>query len=195
MDHQMHLTDLVFGLIQKGKKIIEVRLLDEKRRLLNIGDEIIFENRSDENEKIQVVVKDLIIADSFENLFKKINLVDGGWDLNATPESAASDMKKYYNDQEIRENGVLAIKFKIKDWLKIMQLSERAKNLELGIYEHYKGNKYKVIGVVNHSETTEELVLYQALYGEYGLWVRPLKMFLENVEINGEMIPRFKFIK
>lgn len=68
-----------------------------------------------------------------------------------------------------------------------------------GKYRHYKGNFYEVIGTVRHSETTEELVLYRALYdspefGKEQLWVRPLRMFLENVNINGEEIPRFSFV-
>lgn len=67
--------------------------------------------------------------------------------------------------------------------------------LKLGIYEHYKGNKYQVIGIANHSETLEKLVVYRALYGEYGLWVRPFEMFIENVKIDGNNVPRFKFIK
>lgn len=68
-----------------------------------------------------------------------------------------------------------------------------------GIYQHYKGNKYKVISVVRHSETTEEMVLYQPLYvskdfPDTKMWVRPLEMFLENVVIDGKKIPRFKLI-
>ena len=51
-----------------------------------------------------------------------------------------------------------------------------------GIYEHYKGNKYKVIGVGKHSETLEKLIIYQALYGNNELWVRPYDMFCENCE-------------
>jgi len=66
--------------------------------------------------------------------------------------------------------------------------------IKLGVYEHYKGNKYEVLGMAKHSETLEEMVLYRALYGDHGLWVRPAKMFLENVEINGNKIPRFKYI-
>lgn len=68
-------------------------------------------------------------------------------------------------------------------------------DLPLGLYQHYKGNFYNLIGCCRHSETEEELVVYQALYGDYGLWVRPLNLFLETVEINGKTLPRFKFIK
>jgi hypothetical protein len=68
-------------------------------------------------------------------------------------------------------------------------------DLPLGLYQHYKGNFYQVIGLCRHSETEEKLVVYQALYGDYGLWVRPLNLFLETVEINGQVLPRFKFIK
>ena len=62
-----------------------------------------------------------------------------------------------------------------------------------GIYRHYKGNRYMVVGVAKHSETVEEMVVYEALYGEGGLWVRNKEMFLENVVINGETVERFKF--
>ena len=65
---------------------------------------------------------------------------------------------------------------------------------KLGKYKHYKGKKYEVIGVAKHSETLEKMVAYKALYGERGLWVRPLKMFLEEVEMNGKNVPRFKYV-
>jgi len=67
--------------------------------------------------------------------------------------------------------------------------------LELGKYEHYKGKQYEVIGIARHSETKEELAVYRALYGNYDLWVRPLKMFLEEVEVDGKIVPRFKYIE
>ena len=63
-----------------------------------------------------------------------------------------------------------------------------------GIYRHYKGKQYHVLGVARHSETEEELVLYRALYGEYGLWVRPKAMFLEEVTVDGKTVRRFEFI-
>ncbi len=64
-----------------------------------------------------------------------------------------------------------------------------------GTYRHYKGNTYQVLGVAKHSETEEELVIYRALYGELGLWVRPLEMFCDNVEVEGKRIPRFEFLQ
>ena len=69
--------------------------------------------------------------------------------------------------------------------------------MKLGTYEHYKtGKKYRVIGVAKHSETLEDLVVYEALYENElsKLWVRPKKMFEEEVEINGQKMPRFKYI-
>jgi len=67
--------------------------------------------------------------------------------------------------------------------------------LKLGKYKHYKGNEYEVIGIAKHSETLEDLVVYRALCGEKQIWARPLKMFLEEVEVNGKKIPRFSFVE
>ena len=63
-----------------------------------------------------------------------------------------------------------------------------------GRYRHYKGNDYRVVGIARHSETLEPLVVYQALYGERGLWVRPAAMFVETVEYRGEKVSRFAFV-
>lgn len=60
-----------------------------------------------------------------------------------------------------------------------------------GQYRHYKGNDYRVVGVARHTETEEPVVVYQALYSERGLWVRPAAMFLETVECEGRRVPRF----
>ena len=63
-----------------------------------------------------------------------------------------------------------------------------------GRYRHYKGHEYRVLGLARHSETLEPLVVYEALDGERGLWVRPVAMFGETVEIAGHRVPRFAFI-
>jgi hypothetical protein len=71
------------------------------------------------------------------------------------------------------------------------QFSDR--KLKVGtIYKHFKGNEYLVLHQAKHSETLEDLVVYQALYGERGIWVRPLKMFLEQVEVDGKLVNRFQ---
>ena len=59
------------------------------------------------------------------------------------------------------------------------------------IYEHYKKKRYKILAIARHSETLEELVVYQALYGEGRVWVRPVAMFLENISVDGRVLPRF----
>jgi hypothetical protein len=69
-----------------------------------------------------------------------------------------------------------------------------AMSIAIGIYRHYKGQSYRVLGTARHSETMEELVVYQALYGDHGLWVRPAAMFAESIELDGEPIPRFALI-
>ncbi|MFC1659067.1 DUF1653 domain-containing protein [Pseudomonadota bacterium] len=67
-------------------------------------------------------------------------------------------------------------------------------NIPLGKYRHYKGGEYEVIGVGKHSETLEELVIYKSLEnGE--IWIRPSKMFIENINKEGQIFPRFQFIK
>ena len=69
------------------------------------------------------------------------------------------------------------------------------KKLELGEYKHFKGGEYKVIGIAKHSETLEDFVVYKALYGKKDLWIRPLKIFLEKVTVNGKKVNRFQKIK
>ncbi|WP_415226534.1 DUF1653 domain-containing protein [Psychromonas sp.] len=65
--------------------------------------------------------------------------------------------------------------------------------IKAGKYRHYKGNLYQVEGLAKHSETEEMMVVYRPLYGEQALWVRPLTMFIEDVEVDGSMQPRFAF--
>ncbi|MBO4938457.1 MAG: DUF1653 domain-containing protein [Oscillospiraceae bacterium] len=65
--------------------------------------------------------------------------------------------------------------------------------LKPGKYRHFKGNEYELIAVATHSETMEPMVVYRALYGEGGLWVRPLSMWTETVERDGYHGPRFRY--
>ena len=67
-------------------------------------------------------------------------------------------------------------------------------SLKAGKYRHFKGGEYSVHGVAQHSENGESLVVYTPLYGEGGLWVRPLAMFLETVERDGQSLPRFEYV-
>ncbi|MGP4845401.1 DUF1653 domain-containing protein [Marinobacter sp. 1Y8] len=69
-----------------------------------------------------------------------------------------------------------------------------AQPVKPGRYRHYKGKDYEVIGVARHSETEEQMVVYRCLYGDHSLWIRPLEMFRETVEVAGETVPRFSFI-
>ena len=66
--------------------------------------------------------------------------------------------------------------------------------IKLGRYRHFKGNEYEVIGVAKHSEDLEPMVVYRALYGDGGLWVRPASMWNEIVERDGKHFPRFTYV-
>jgi len=67
--------------------------------------------------------------------------------------------------------------------------------LQAGRYQHYKGNYYEVIMTAQHSENEEWMVVYRALYGEKGVWVRPYAMFVEDVSLNGVEVPRFQKVE
>ena len=66
--------------------------------------------------------------------------------------------------------------------------------IKIGKYKHFKGKEYQVLGVAKHSETLEEMVVYKKLYDDYSMWVRPLNMFTEEVEVNGKKVPRFEYV-
>ena len=68
-------------------------------------------------------------------------------------------------------------------------------NLKPGLYRHYKGKYYFVFQVAHHSETREALVVYQCLYDDFSWWVRPHSMFVETVQVAGEIKPRFEFVR
>ena len=65
--------------------------------------------------------------------------------------------------------------------------------IPLGVYRHYKGNQYEVIGFAKHSETLEDMVIYRTLYGERETWVRPLSMWDNLIEIDGKTVKRFEY--
>ena len=72
-------------------------------------------------------------------------------------------------------------------------MSGNGREIKIGKkYRHFKGNEYLVLYVAKHSETLEEMVVYQALYGERGIWVRPLEMFLDWKEVDGKLVIRFE---
>lgn len=66
--------------------------------------------------------------------------------------------------------------------------------IKTGIYRHYKGKDYLVLGTAHHSETREALVVYRCLYDDYSLWVRPAAMFTGSVDVDGQQVPRFAFL-
>ena len=68
-------------------------------------------------------------------------------------------------------------------------------DIKPGKYRHFKGNLYEVLGVARHSETMEPMVVYRALYGEHGLWVRPADMWTETVDRDGYHEPRFQYVE
>jgi len=71
--------------------------------------------------------------------------------------------------------------------------SPQAKSLTVGeVYEHYSGKQYRVLAIARHSETLEEMVVYEALYGDQNVWTRPLDMFMESILLEGKLCARFK---
>lgn len=77
---------------------------------------------------------------------------------------------------------------------KLKPLSKKAKVFKLGDYIHYKGFRYKALYVGRHSETLEEMVIYQGQYKDKPVWTRPLKMFMSKIDVDEKKVPRFKYI-
>ena len=75
-----------------------------------------------------------------------------------------------------------------------MTYEEAVKTIPVGKYRHFKGNEYEVISIARHSETTEPMVVYRALYGDHGVWVRPAEMWNETIEREGKTFKRFEKI-
>lgn len=79
--------------------------------------------------------------------------------------------------------------------MKEINFSDKAKSIKLGIYQHYKGNKYQVIAVAHDSDDLGEMVIYRALYGKHNLWVKKIDIWLKPEVVNGQKISRFKYLK
>lgn len=109
MKHEMKLNNEPFECIKNGTKTIELRLNDEKRKLLTVGDYIEFTNRVT-NEKLLVEVIDLFKYNSFEELYKHFNKIEMGYSINE--EANPKDMENYYSKEEQEKYGVLGIKIK-----------------------------------------------------------------------------------
>ena len=115
MIYEMKLNKEPFEMISNGNKTVELRLFDEKRCKLNIGDEIIFTDISDTKRKLYVRIKALYRFGTFEELFKEISPVICGYEEGETPESAAEKMKAYYTDENINKYGVLGISVELTE--------------------------------------------------------------------------------
>ena len=109
MKHNMSLNNRPFKSIKEGTKTIELRLNDEKRSLLKVGDEIEFTNR-DTNEKLSVDIINLYKYPSFKELYKHFNKIEMGYSINE--EANPKDMENYYSKEEQEKYGVLGIKIK-----------------------------------------------------------------------------------
>ena len=110
MKHYMNLHNEPFLLIKEGTKTIEMRLNDEKRQLLNVGDTLEFTNRLT-NEKINTTIEALEKYESFEELYKHYDKVSIGY--KETEEANPKDMEIYYPEEEQAKYGVVAIKIKV----------------------------------------------------------------------------------
>jgi ASC-1-like (ASCH) protein len=108
MRHEMRLNENPFQEIKSGLQKYESRLLDDKRRGINVGDTIIFSKRPDLTEKIEVKVVKVVRASNFEELFSKISPVDANYPLSFTAKDCALNMLKYYSLEEQAKYGVVA---------------------------------------------------------------------------------------
>lgn len=114
MIHEMRLNNEPFNKIKEGTKTVELRLLDEKRKTLRVGDKIIFTNRTN-NEKIDVLVTNLFKADSFAPIYEKYSKVVMGY--NEKDDAKPEDMEEYYSKEEIKKYGCIAIEIeKVLKW-------------------------------------------------------------------------------
>lgn len=108
--HIMNLTPSPLKMIRDGKKTIELRLYDEKRKMISIGDSITFVNTEDSNDTVSVNVLDLFVFNSFEELYKKVSLLECGYTKDDIKTASPDDMEKYYSKEKQKQYGVVGIK-------------------------------------------------------------------------------------
>lgn len=132
--HVMKLNPSPFEKIVSGRKTIELRLYDDKRRKIDIGDRIIFKNLDNQEKEIAVKVTSLHRYLTFEDLFRSIPLEKCGNDAKETPEDAAAGMKKYYSDDQIKRYGVLGIEIEL-DNLEFVQ--KRLEEHKEAAFDHW----------------------------------------------------------
>lgn len=130
MIYEMKLKAEPFEKIQIGRKTVELRLFDEKRRRLDIGDKIIFEKLEDSGQKIAVVVKSLHRYATFEDLFMVIPLEKCGNASTDTPREAAARMSRYYTEDQIQKYGVLGIGIALADLDSVLKELDEQKEAE-----------------------------------------------------------------
>lgn len=128
--HSMKLKASPFEKIASGRKTVELRLYDEKRRKINIGNKIVFTRFEDPEQKMEVVVKALHRYASFEDLFRNISPEKCGNNRSETPEEAAAGMLKYYSEDQIKKYGVLGIEIERSDMDPVMEVNEEQKGSE-----------------------------------------------------------------
>ena len=114
MEHMMKLNPSPFEMIKNGSKTIELRLYDEKRRALSVGDTITFVNTEDAKDTLCVCVEDLFVFESFDALYQNLPLLECGYTEETVRTASASDMEAYYSKEKQAQYGVIGIKISLK---------------------------------------------------------------------------------
>lgn len=113
MVHQMKLTPSPFGMIRNRTKTIELRLYDDKRRKIQIGDKIVFVNTGNPLETLEAEVVDLFVFDSFKTLYGELPLLECGYDASDVDTASPDDMNVYYTKEAQEKYGVVGIKIRL----------------------------------------------------------------------------------
>lgn len=112
-EHIMNLKPSPLGMIRKGKKTIELRLYDEKRKCIAVGDRITFTNTENKNDSLHVMVEDLYVFKSFEELYKNLPLLECGYTEDDVCTASPDDMAQYYSKEKQKKYGVVGIRIKL----------------------------------------------------------------------------------